>query len=164
MSNARRIQELMSMNPQAAQNYLRTRVLTATPEQLQMMLYDGAIRFADTARSAILKKDWEGTYSNSSRAMKIITELSSSLKHDIAPELCGRLAALYTYIYRKLVDASLHHTLESIDEALKMLRYQRETWALLLDKLGKQKAATAASQLDIPGPDNRMEAMLSVQG
>ncbi|MDB5290844.1 MAG: Flagellar protein FliS, partial [Phycisphaerales bacterium] len=35
------------MNPQAAQNYLRTRVLTATPEQLQMMLYDGAIRFAE---------------------------------------------------------------------------------------------------------------------
>src|ERR1700689_662722 len=99
------------MNPQAAQNYLRTRVLTATPEQLQMMLYDGAIRFADAARSAILKKDWEGTYNNSSRAMKIITELSSSLKRDAAPELCGRLASLYNYIYRKLVDASLHHTI-----------------------------------------------------
>ena len=32
-------------NPQAAQQYLRTKVLTATPEQLQLMLYDGAIRF-----------------------------------------------------------------------------------------------------------------------
>ena len=32
-------------NPQAAQQYLRTKVLTATPEQLQLMLYDGALRF-----------------------------------------------------------------------------------------------------------------------
>ncbi len=152
------------MNPQAAQNYLRTRVLTATPEQLQMMLYDGAIRFAEAAKTAILKKDWEGTYLNSCRAQKIITELTSSLKHDLAPELCGKMASLYNYIYRKLIDASLHHTVESIDEALRLLRFQRETWSLLLDQLGKQKAANAANKLDIPAPSSRMEAMLSVQG
>src|SRR5665213_798397 len=112
------------MNPQAAQNYLRTRVLTATPEQLQMMLYDGAIRFAEATKTAILNKDWEGTYKNSSRAQKIITELSSSLKHDVDPALCANLASLYNYIYRNLLDASLHHTVASVDEALKMLRYQ----------------------------------------
>jgi flagellar protein FliS len=152
------------MNPQAAQNYLRTRVLTATPEQLQLMLYDGAIRFADAARTAILKKDWEGTYLNCSRAQKIMTELSSGLRPEVAPDLVGKLASLYNYIYRKLVEASLHHTVESIDEAMKMLRFQRDTWALLLDKLAKEKAANAASQLDIPEPNSRMEAMLSVQG
>jgi flagellar protein FliS len=153
------------MNPQAAQqNYLRTRVLTATPEQLQMMLFDGAIRFADATRTAILNKDWEGTYKNSSRAQKIITELNSSLKHDISPELCARLASLYNYIFRCLMDASLNHTVESVDEALKMLRYQRDTWALLMEKLGKEKAATAASKIDIPAPSSRMEAVLSVQG
>jgi len=37
-------------NPQAAQNYLKTKVFTATPEQLQLMLYDGAIRFGEQAR------------------------------------------------------------------------------------------------------------------
>jgi len=152
------------MNPQAAQNYLRTRVLTATPEQLQMMLYDGAIRFADAGRTAILKKDWEGTFLNLSRAQKIITELTSGLKHDVTPDLCGKLAALYNYIYRKLVDASLNHTVESVDEALKLLRYQRDTWALLMEKLGKQKAGDAARKLDIPAPNMKMEAMLSVQG
>ena len=41
------------MNPNAAQNYLRMRVMTATPEQLQMMLYDGAIRFAEQGRAAL---------------------------------------------------------------------------------------------------------------
>lgn len=152
------------MNPQAAQNYLRTRVLTATPEQLQLMLYDGAIRFADAGRTAILKKDWEGTYLNCSRAQKIMTELSSGLRREVAPEMVGNLASLYNFIFRKLVEASLHHTVESIDEAIKLLRFQRETWAMLLDKLAKEKAATAAKKLDIPEPSTRMEAMLSVQG
>jgi flagellar secretion chaperone FliS len=152
------------MNPQAAQNYLRTRVLTATPEQLQMMLYDGAIRFADAGRTAILKKDWEATYHNCSRALKIITELTGSLKHDINAALCRKLTSLYNYIYRKIVEASLHHTVESIDEALKILRFQRQTWAMLLEKLSKQRAADAASQLDFPEPSKQMEAVLSVQG
>ena len=85
------------MNPQAAQNYLRTRVFTATPEQLQMMLYDGAVRFAEQARPALEKKDWETAYNMISRAQKIITELTCTLRHEINPELCGRLASLYNY-------------------------------------------------------------------
>lgn len=152
------------MNPQATQNYLRTRVMTATPEQLQMMLFDGAIRFAEMGRSAIVKKDWEGTYHNLSRAQKIIAELNKGLRHDIDPVLCGKLAALYNYIFKQLVEANLHHTLSALDDALNLLRYQRETWGLLMGKLGKQKAAAAAQGLDIPEPNSRMEAVLSVKG
>jgi flagellar protein FliS len=152
------------MNPKVAQNYLKTRVLTATPEQLQMMLYDGAIRFAEQARPALLKKDWETTYRTLSKAQKIIAELTSTLKHDAAPDLCGRLASLYNYVYRKLIEASVEHKIESLDEALRILRYQRETWAMLMEQLGKQKAATAARNLDIPAPNPKMEASISVQG
>src|SRR5438128_10905111 len=83
------------MSNQVAQNYLRTKVLTATPEQLQLMLYDGAIRFAEQAKAALQKKEFEQSYNAISRAQKIITELSCSLKHDLAPELCGKLSSLY---------------------------------------------------------------------
>src|ERR1700742_3742680 len=76
-------------NPQAAQNYLRTRVLTATPEQLQLMLYDGALRFGEQARLALEKKNFEDSYNNITKVQKILTELSGTLKHDLAPELCG---------------------------------------------------------------------------
>ena len=68
------------MNPQAAQNYLRTKVLTATPEQLQLMLYDGAIRFGEQARAALNEKNYEQSYNLISRMQKIITELSCSLR------------------------------------------------------------------------------------
>lgn len=152
------------MNPQGAQSYIRTQVFTATPEQLQMMLYDGAIRFADQARPALVAKQWETSYTLISKSQKIINELMGNLRHDIAPELCGRLSSLYNYIYRMLVEANTQHKVTSLDEAVKILRYQRETWQMLLQQLGRQKAAEAARKLDIPGPSARMEASISMQG
>lgn len=153
------------MNAQLAQqNYLRTKVLTATPEQLQMMLYDGALRFAEQARAALQQKNFEQSYNLISRVQKILTEMSCTLKHDVAPDLCGKLSALYNFAYRKLIEANIDHNVEAIDEAIEILRYQRETWAMLLDHLGKQKAAAAASKLDMPAPDARMEASICVQG
>ena len=152
------------MNPNPALNYLRTRVLTATPEQLQMMLYDGAIRFAEQAKAALQAKDFEKSYNMISRVQKIITEMSCTLKHDVYPELCGKLASLYNYAYRKLIEANIDHKPEPLDDALEVLRYQRETWALLLDQLGKQKAGLAAAKINVPAPDQRMEASISMKG
>ena len=150
------------MNPQAAQNYFRTKVMTATPEQLQLMLFDGAVRFGDQARVALEQKNYDQSYTLICRVQKILAEMSCTLKHDVAPELCSRLAALYTYAYKKLIEANVEHKLESLDEALNVLRFQRETWAMLLDQLGKNKAASAATKIDMPGPDSRMEAKISM--
>ena len=152
------------MNPQAAQNYLRTRVMTATPEQLQMMLYDGAIRFAEQAKAALVAEDYEKSYQAIARVQKIITELSCGLKHDVFPELCEKLGALYSYVYRRLIDANVKHDPDALEEAIGLLRYQRETWSLLLDQLGKQKAAVAATKINMPAPDGRMEASISMRG
>ena len=154
----------MNPNPQAAQNYLRMRVMTATPEQLQMLLYDGAIRFAEQAKAALLERNFEKSYNSISRVQKILTEMSCTLKHDVFPELCGKLASLYSFAYRKLIDANINHSVESVDEALNVLRYQRETWALLLDHLGKSKAAVAATRIEMPAPSHRMEATISMHG
>ena len=148
----------------AQQQYLRTRVMTATPEQLQMMLYDGALRFCEQARAALEAHDYERSYNMISRVQKILTELSCTMKRDLAPELCDRLSALYGYAYKRLIDANIRHDRAALDEALDLLRYQRETWALLLDQLGRQKAAAAATKIDMPSPDRRMEASISMQG
>ena len=150
------------MNQQAAQNYLKTKVFTATPEQLQLMLYDGAIRFGEQAKLALEQKNFEQSYTMISRVQKIITEMSSSLRHKVDPDLCGKMAALYNYVYLKLVEANIEHKVESMDEALNILRYQRETWAMLLEQLGKTKAAAAATKLDMPAPDSRMESSIRI--
>lgn len=152
------------MNPQAAQNYLRTKVLTATPEQLQLLLFDGAIRFGEQARVALQSKTYDQSFQLIAKAQKIVNELICGLRDDVDPDTCDKLRAIYTYVYKKLLEATTKHTLESLDEALNLLKYQRETWARLLDKLAKQKAGLAAANLDLPDPDARMEAALNMCG
>lgn len=152
------------MNPQAAQTYLKTKVLTATPEQLQLMLFDGALRFAEQGRVALEQKKFEDSHNALTRVQKIVTELKGNLRHDLYPELCGKLASLYNYAYRHLVRANTVHDLNSLNEAVKVLKYQRESWMMLMQELSKKKAAEAAQHMDIPEPSGRMEATISMRG
>jgi flagellar protein FliS len=128
------------------------------------MLFDGALRFAEQAKIALQNKKFEDSFNLISKVQKILSELSCTLKHDVAPDLCKKLAGLYTYAYRELIDANINHNLEAIDRAIEVLQYQRKTWEMLLGQLGKQKAAVAATRLDMPAPDSRMEATISMQG
>ena len=123
--------------------YLRNAVMTARPEQLQLMLYDGAIRFASQAREAIEKREIENSFNLLTRAQNIVREMESGLRHEVAPEICGQMASLYRFVFSKLVDANVNKDVQAVDDALKVLRHQRETWAILADKV--QKAQTAGS-------------------
>jgi flagellar secretion chaperone FliS len=122
------------------QEYLKTKVMTASPEMLTLMLWDGAIRFAEQGKEAIVKKDIEGSYKALVRSQRIVTELTTNLRHEYNPDLCGKLAALYNFIYRRLVDANLTKDPKLVDDALEIMRHQRQTWILLMDKLTKEKA------------------------
>ena len=145
------------MNPNAANEYLRAKVLTATPEQLQLMLYDGAVRFTEKGRTALVAKNYDQSYHNITKAEKILLELNCSLKHDVAPDLCRNLSAIYMFCYRRLVEANTTRSVESLEEVIGILRYQRETWAMLMQQLGKQKAGMAAAKLTMPEPSAAME-------
>ena len=135
-----------------SQEYLKTKVLTASPEMLTLMLWDGAIRFAEQGKIAIVQKDIEGSYKALLRSQRIMTELTTNLKHEVAPELCGKLAALYNFIYRRLVDANVSKNPQLVDDALEIMRHQRETWVMLMEKLSRERAgraqATVAANAD----------------
>ncbi len=121
--------------------YLRNAVMTARPEQLQLRLYDGAIRFASQAREAIEKREIENSFNLLTRAQNIVREMENGLRHEVAPEICGQMASLYRFVFSRLVDANVNKDVQAVDDALKVLRHQRETWAILADKV--QKAQTA---------------------
>ncbi len=125
------------MDDNGANPYLRDAVMTATPEQLQLMLYDGAIRYALQARDAILEKEYETSYERLTRAQHIILEMQNGLNYEVNRELCERVAAIYNFLYRKLVDANIHRRVEDIDDAVKVLRLERETWQMLVDKVNR---------------------------
>ncbi len=120
------------MNP-----YLKTKILTASPQELRLMLYEGAIKFCRQAHHAMGCKDWETMFSALQRAQRIVMELNTSLKHDIEPALTEKLAALYTYIYRRLVDANMERDLSPIAECIELLEYQKQTWQMVIARLGE---------------------------
>jgi flagellar protein FliS len=126
-----------------SQAYLRTKVMTASPAELRLMLLDGAIRFAEQARRGYEERDFERAFDGTTKAQNILLELTNSLRHDQAPELCERLAALYTYLYRSLVEASMTRDTAQIDEVVRLLRFERETWQMCLDKLAVENRSAA---------------------
>jgi flagellar protein FliS len=144
--------------------YLRDAVLTATPEQLQLMLYDGAIRFATQAREAIQTKDIEASYNLLIKAESIVLEMQKGLNREIAPALTDQMNRLYAYIYRRLVEANINKDLYALDDALRILTYQRETWGLLVNRVRQERAgrtptpgpASSPAGSPVPGaPDSR---------
>ena len=124
------------MNKTAPNPYLRTKIMTASADELRLMLYDGCLKFCRQAKAQLVKEkpDFEQVYENFMRAQKIVLELSTSLNHGVAPELCDKLASLYTYIYRLLVDANMDRDTDKIDEAIRLVDYERETWMLYMQK------------------------------
>lgn len=123
------------MTHDPSSEYLKNAVMTATPEQLQLMLYDGAIRFAGQARDAMGRGDLETSCEKLIRAQNIVLEMRNGLRHEVNPTLCAQMASLYTFIYNRLVDANLKRSQSALDEALKILNHQRETWQILVEKV-----------------------------
>jgi flagellar protein FliS len=123
--------------------YLKTRVMSASPAELRLLLIEGAIRFCDQAKSGISEGNPEMIFTGFSKARAIITELISGLNPDVDPELYERLTGLYTFMFTRLVDASSEKSVVIIDEVIELLRYERETWSLLVENLATENAEAA---------------------
>ena len=123
------------MNQVSPNPYLKTRVMTASREELRMMLYEGAIKFCRQGRDALVKENFESSYESITRAERIVLEMSNSLNAQVDPELISKLSALYIYIYRLLVDANVNHSTHPIDEAIKLLEFEKKTWEMLMNNL-----------------------------
>jgi flagellar secretion chaperone FliS len=144
--------------------YLRNAVLTATPEQLHLMLYDGAIRFTRQGIDGLERKHWEDAFNGFGRAQKIVLELLNSLNYDVDRDLCTRMAGLYNFIYRQLVDASAQREPGLGREAVKLLEYQRETWVLLIERLRQERTDPEPVAIGTDAETGTCYGSLSVQG
>ena len=121
--------------------YLKTKVMTAGPAELRLMLFDGALKFAEQGRQGLDGKDYEAAYNGISRCQEIIAELMNSLAPEHAPELCQKLSGLYAFMMTRLMNASTERDPAIVQEVITLLEYERQTWLLLLAKLADEKAA-----------------------
>ena len=110
----------------ALKQYKQNTVFTATPEELTLMLYDGAIKFMNIGRYNIENKNIEKAHESLIRAEDIIIELKSSLNNDY--EISNNLGKLYDFIMDKLIEANINKTTKPIEEALEIIMELRDTW------------------------------------
>jgi flagellar protein FliS len=108
--------------------YQDMKVQTASPAQIMIMLYDGAIRFSLQAKKKLEEKDFEGKGIFISKTQAIVDELMNSLNFSIAPELCENLQQLYIYINERLSEANIKCDAEVLDEVIGLLNTLRDGW------------------------------------
>ncbi len=134
------------MSPYTINQYQQNHISTASPEQLLLMLYDGAIRFTRRAISGVEKNKPELRRSGVSRAMAIISEFSDSLNHEIGGVIAEDLDALYDFMIRELTSANLHNDVKKLRVVEKLLMELRQTWGEAVDLNKKAMVSNMVAQ------------------
>ena len=110
-------------------------VLTASKEELTLLLYEGAIKFCNQSIQAIEKKDFMKANTHLIRVQDIIREFQMTLNRE--HEISKYFDSMYDYMYRRLVEANYTKDIEIITEVRGLIREFRDTWKEAM-KLSKQ--------------------------
>lgn len=111
---------------QAYASYANNKIMTASPAELTLMLYEGAIKFCNIAIVAVEEKDIEKAHVNIMKVERIIEEFQSTLNHKYP--VSKDFDEIYRYLLIRLRDANLKKDREILEEVLGHLRTMRDTW------------------------------------
>ena len=125
------------MQPSARDVYLETQVLTASPFKLRLMLIEGAIRFVNQTLHFWDEERHEEAVESLIRAREILGELMSSLSPEKTP-LAKQILPLYGYVFRTLTEAQLQRDRQKMNDALRILGEERETWQLVCEQFASE--------------------------
>lgn len=112
--------------PNAYEQYNNNRILTASPAELTLMLYEGAIKFCNIAIIGIEQKDIEKAHKNIVRAQRIIEEFRITLDHKYP--VAEDFERIYVYMLQRLLEANIKKDKEILEEVLVHLRSMRDNW------------------------------------
>lgn len=121
----------MAKPHQYIDQYRKDAVNSASPLQLIVMLYDGALKFMAAGKRAIIAQDVFEQNKNLQKAQKIVAELISCLDMKKGGEIAENLMALYTFCYNKLVEANVQDDPDAIDQVSEVLTNLRAGWVEL---------------------------------
>ncbi len=112
--------------PNAYAQYNNSKILTASPAELTLMLYEGAIKFGNIAIMAIEEKNIEKAHINIVKTQKIIDHFRMTL--DMSYEVAQDFERVYSYLADRLVQADVYKDKEIMEEVCTHLRTMRDTW------------------------------------
>ena len=122
-----------------ANAYKRQQIMTASPEELTLMLYNGAIRFVSESIQAIEQKNLEKSHHANIRAQNIVRELM--ITTDTSYEISKNWLLLDEYILHCLVQGNIKKDTEQLEQAKKLLTEFRDTWVQAMKQVRLERAA-----------------------
>jgi flagellar protein FliS len=129
------------MTQPSRDQYLESKVLTASQPQLHMMLLDGALRFGRNAKEIWAEgADFQQVDQKLARMADIVDELTHGTA-TAEQEVSKQLEEQYAFIYRELASCRINQTPKQLDNCLKLLAYQRETWKLATENVDAEPAS-----------------------
>ena len=117
------------------QQYNNSKILTASPAELTLMLYEGAIKFCNIAIMGIEQKDIEKAHTNIMKTERIINHLRVTL--DMKYPVAQDFERIYVYLEQRLFEANMKKDAEILEEINTHLRSVRDTWKEVMRINGK---------------------------
>lgn len=112
--------------PNAFAQYSNNKVMTASPAELTLMLYEGAIKFCNIAMIAMEQKNVQKAHTNIIKTQKIVEYLRQTL--DMKYPVAKDFENIYVYLEKRLVQANVKKDSRILEECLVNLREVRDTW------------------------------------
>ena len=116
----------MAVPNNAYAQYNRNKIMTASPQELTLMLYDGAIKFCNIAISACEDKDIQKAHDNIMKVERIIEEFQMTL--DFKYPVANDFNNVYNYLMDRLRAANITKDKEILEEVSTHLHTMRDTW------------------------------------
>lgn len=121
-------------NKQGYAAYANNKIMTASPAELTLMLYEGAVKFCNIAIVAIEKNDVEKAHNNITKVENIIEEFQATLDHKYP--VADDFDNVYRYLQERLLEANVKKDKEILEEVLGHLRTMRDTWKEVMRQAG----------------------------
>ena len=118
--------------------YLEARVLTASREQLHLMVLDGAMRHCFAAEDALACGDREAKWQNLSQARQHVSELLGGMAA-VDDEFVDNLRGLFKFVLAQLTLADTDEDAKILKSAMRILELHRETWVSVMDAVGASR-------------------------
>ncbi|MCM1231527.1 MAG: flagellar export chaperone FliS [Butyrivibrio sp.] len=118
--------------PSVYAQYNNSRILTASPAELTLMLYEGAIKFCNIAIIAVEQKDIEKAHNNIIKTERIIDYFRQTL--DMKYPVAQDFERVYTYLAQRLTQANIKKDKEILEEVNQHLRDMRDTWKQVMEQ------------------------------
>ncbi len=128
-----------------ANEYRKQAAAGASPVGLIVMLYDGALRFMEAGKAAVIAKDLPKQNDHLQRAQKIVLHLMATLNMEKGGHIATNLMSLYMYVVDELVKANIHDQTEPIENAMRTMSELRQGWAELEQKTKTVSQETAVA-------------------